>query len=472
MVKCWRRAGSDSTVRVWDLGANREPNGKPALVLRGHTSDVRSVNFHPDGTRLFSAGMDGMVKVWDVAKRDRPVILEDAVSFLSPFAFNVDSGRIVTFNPKGGGGGKPAGPAKAGKENKVAPIPPEAGKDFNVTPRRLEKVKVWDVSGKPLGSFAGPIPSAGFGSSNHPIALNRDGTRMAIVCFLGSRPKPEGAELHIIEVDSGKQVFVRKLGPTNYWTHSLALSRDGKQLAWGFNTPVDGTVPSPRLLTPDAPRSIGPSQVLLLNSSDGAEIRRIALPEVMVDSLAFSPDGKRLVVATGGLPSHVTIWDTRTGERLFEIDGIPRQSNTTALVFSDDGARLAGIVGVRGIGGRLDVVVWDAATGKKLFSLPGHSGNFTNVAFSPNGRRIATAAASGSPIGAGPPGSRSGNEVKLWDATTGNELMTLKDLDRNSARYLSFSADGYRLYAVGVIGSGPEEKLEIRSWDATPRDAK
>ena len=56
-------AGSDRTVRVWDLS---RPNAEPQ-VLRGHEGWVTSVAWDPHGGRLASAGSDGTVRVWDIA---------------------------------------------------------------------------------------------------------------------------------------------------------------------------------------------------------------------------------------------------------------------------------------------------------------------------------------------------------------------------------------------------------------------
>jgi WD40 repeat protein len=59
-------AGLDGTVRVWDLAA-----GKELRVLRGHAGFVLAVAFHPGGL-LVSAGADGVVRVWEPA-RDAPL---------------------------------------------------------------------------------------------------------------------------------------------------------------------------------------------------------------------------------------------------------------------------------------------------------------------------------------------------------------------------------------------------------------
>ena len=58
------------------------------------------------------------------------------------------------------------------------------------------------------------------------------------------------------------------------------------------------------------------------------------------------------------------------------------------------------------------ISIWDAQTGQELVSLKGHSGRVWSVAFSPDSKRLA-----------------SGSEdqtVKVWDTQTGQELLSLK----------------------------------------------
>ena len=158
----------------------------------------------------------------------------------------------------------------------------------------------------------------------------------------------------------------------------------------------------------------------------------------------------------------MTVWDLETGEELQTLQG--RSSGAAQhLTYSADGTMLAAILGGdhtkirRGwIGENGEVAVWDAETGRKLYTLRGHRKRFARLAFSHNGRRLATA-------------SNSGGAVKIWDAASGNELLTLKDWGQSTTHYLAFSPDDTRLYAVGPISPGPVSAIEIKIWDATPR---
>jgi WD40 repeat protein len=156
--------------------------------------------------------------------------------------------------------------------------------------------------------------------------------------------------------------------------------------------------------------------------------------------VTLSPDGKRLAFGKGiwddakkaYVAGEVKVCDAQTGRELLTCKG--HTAPVTSVAFSPDGKRLAS--------GSQDktVKVWDAQTAQELLTCKEHTNPVLSVVFSPDGKRLA---------GAG--GERRGpGEVKVWDAQTGQELLSFE----GGARSVAFSPDGKRL----VSGS--------KVWDA------
>ena len=103
------------------------------------------------------------------------------------------------------------------------------------------------------------------------------------------------------------------------------------------------------------------------------------------DSAAFSPDGKRIVTASGDKTAR--IWDADSGKPI----GEPLKGHEDAVVsaaFSPDGKRI--VTASRDKTAR----IWDADSGKPIGEpLKGHEDAVVSAAFSPDGKRIVTASA-------------------------------------------------------------------------------
>ena len=82
--------------------------------------------------------------------------------------------------------------------------------------------------------------------------------------------------------------------------------------------------------------------------------------------------------------------------------------------------------------------MWNATTGQEILRLKGHTSQIGCVAFSPDGRRVASAAEQLNVPG----------EVKVWDAATGQEICTLT-ANTKSVTSMAFSPDGQRLASAG-----------------------
>ena len=171
--------------------------------------------------------------------------------------------------------------------------------------------------------------------------------------------------------------------------------------------------------------------VRVWDAETGQELYSLKGHASQVTSVAFSPDGSRL--ASASRDGTVKVWDATTSQEARAVPG---------GILSPDGKHLAGTVGN-------EVKVWDTQTGRETLTLTGHTGRVQSVAFSPDGRRLVSAAAD--------------RTVKVWDAQTGQELRTFKGFagpvdDRDSVLGgmgpVAFSPDGRRVASGNSVGVG------------------
>ncbi|MBP1682169.1 MAG: hypothetical protein H6Q35_2508 [Proteobacteria bacterium] len=198
----------------------------------------------------------------------------------------------------------------------------------------------------------------------------------------------------------------------------------------------------------------------LWDVASGRELRSFVGHQGSVSSVAFSPDG-RTVASGGGMvifssKDHtIKLWDVATGRELRTLAGHGGAVN--GLAFSPDGKTLvsAGEGGESGFFKSSDkddtIKLWDVASGSELLTFSGHGDEAKSVAFSPDGKTVASG------NGSVKDRQRKSNSVSLWDVATGKEIATLAGHDEDVVS-VAFSPDGKRLV------SGSNDKT-IRLWD-------
>ena len=166
-----------------------------------------------------------------------------------------------------------------------------------------------------------------------------------------------------------------------------------------------------------------------------------------VNSVNFSRDSKRLVSASSD--GTVRVWDVASGreiEKHQESGNKDKKENSVAInsaSFSPDGKTVA-------FGTDEELVkLWDINSNTIILTTPRrHRGKVNSVNFSPDGKILVSASDGDSSNS----GNRYDNVLKLWDAATGREIVTL---NKHSApvNSVTFSPDGKTIVSASNDGS-------------------
>jgi WD40 repeat protein len=153
-----------------------------------------------------------------------------------------------------------------------------------------------------------------------------------------------------------------------------------------------------------------------------------------VQSIAWSPDGSRL--ASASIDGTACVWDATTGQHLLTYTG--HANEVRSIAWSPDSIRIASASYDR------TVQVWDAATGQRLLTYAGHADGVNAVAWSPDSLRIAS--------GGGEFfnwKSVSDTSVQVWSATTKQRLLTYAGHDAG-VHTIAWSPNGRHIASGGV----------------------
>jgi eukaryotic-like serine/threonine-protein kinase len=254
-------ASHDNTVKVWDA-----QTGKVIFTLEGHVGQVYCVSFSPDGESLASASADGTVKVWDAQTGKEKFTLEGHTGQVYCVSFSPNSKHLAS-----------------GSHDKT--------------------VKVWDVQ---TGKVA--LTLEGHTAQIMSVSFSPDGKRLASAGY------DNDMTVKLWDLQTGKVALTLK-GHKNLIL-SVAFSRDGKRLASGS---ADRTAK-------------------VWDVQTGKETLTLQGHFFTVFGVSFSPDGKRL--ATAGQDGIVKVWDAQTGQETLALKMLTFVTSVARKgTFVDRGAR-------------------------------------------------------------------------------------------------------------------------------------
>jgi WD40 repeat protein len=219
----------------------------------------------------------------------------------------------------------------------------------------------------------------------------------------------------------------------------VALSPDGQLLASFFEPRED-----PVELSPDGSLEAvmrGPGNkpmnrsVKLWDLVNGQELRSYILPgNALIWVAAFSAD--RTLLAAGMNHGIVKVWDVVGNKELRTFSG--HSGTVTSVAFSRDGKRLAS-------SDWNSVKLWDLTNGQELRKVTGYTGAVSSMAFTPDGLRLALI------------GGEGYSWVKLWDADASHEICKLTG-HTGHVRNVAFSPDG------SCLASASDDRT-VKLWD-------
>ena len=352
--------------------------------LKGHTSEITSLSFSPDGSMLASSSHDRSVRIWNTQSGDE----------LRAFVGDEYGVARVAFNPQ----------------------------DGSLVIGRFDHVlEFWNLeTGENLRTLE---------TITGPLTFDSTGNLLVVGTL--------GGTIDVRNTKTGRHLYTLR-GPTDP-VISVAFSPDDKKIAsaskdgsvrfWDVETAAQEYAVSGHLRWINYLAFYPDTDTIVMNASDGIHLfdagtgNTIVLPvprSTYVFRLALSPDGSKFA---GSTSSGNDLWNAETGQKLLSL---PRDvPHSWSLTFSPDSRLLA-------VGGGLDrytVTLVDAETSGALHAHSLHTGQVRSVAFSHDGRQLASGSSDGT--------------VAIVDTRTGEHLRTL-DFYEHWVVGVAYSPDGRR----------------------------
>lgn len=337
-------ASADQTLSLWNVGT-----GQLVRILRGHEGPISSVAFHPDGATLASASADRTVRLWSVSTGQGLHVLKGHAHFVRSVAFSPDGLTLAS-----------------GSADRT--------------------IKLWRTSdGTVLRTLWGHVDHV------RSVAFSPDGSILAS----GSADRT----VRLWHVGNGECASVLR-GHTDS-VLAVAFSPKGSILASGSDDRTS----------------------ILWSVERGTPLRILGRNAGAVSGVTFSPDGETL--ASGSEDQSITLWSVGQGQPLRVLKG--QHASHSNVTFSPDGTLLAAACEQ----GRQ--VFWSMGKGRPVRVHGRDSSNdFQCIAFSPIEKSRVVATTEGLGV------------VRMWDSLTGKDQTTLQSAPFKIFN-IAFSPDGKRL---------------------------
>ncbi len=429
----------DQTARLWDVAT-----GETIRVFSGHAGEVYGVNFSPDGKTLLTGSADKTARLWDVATGEIVQTFSGHEGGVDSVAFSPDGKIIVTAGSSDltariwdVANGKTLHILTGHSELVIrAAFSPDS--KYVLTGSVDETARLWDATtGNEVRAFEHPnVPGA--------IAFSPDGKLIATGCEDNMARIWDRATGQIVREFTGHQGFVQGIRFSPDSKYLLTGSGDRTARLWDIATGetiriFGGHADDVQTVTfsPD-----GQSVATASNDRIARVWNLQSLPGGMqfighsrfVQQASFSPDGKRVVTAS--LDFTARIWDSGSGQTLNILRD--HTSDIRGAAFSPDGNMV--LTANQDTTARL----WDAANGKELGRFEGHTDLVSKAIFSPDGKHVVSVSYDGT--------------ARVWDTETGKTITIYTNQGPGHVNRVAFSPDGKTVVTTG-------DDRTARIWD-------
>jgi WD40 repeat protein len=418
--------------------------------------------FSPDGRWIVGADSGlHFLRGWEFATRGERRHWRERSASLGSLAFSSDGLMMATGLTDGQialwefeGEREPI--TLMGHEGCVIGLAFSRGGQLLISSSQDKTIRLWDLSRKDSSERTVP-----HGSSAVGLSFSHDSRYLASVA-LTAAPGDNGSAAHTLKLwDASNMIQITNIATGGLSLNSYpAFAPDGSCLVsedWGRRLNVYA-VPSLEMLSSlhgTSPAFSRDGKIFIYASGRRLVRRDSPASPHAVDvnigelsshilTMALSPDGNTVgCVVEGDNGTGIQFWDARHGSSLGRASGQTGRSYKVA--FSPDGRQLASAC-FKG-----EVGIWDVAQRRLIKLLSGHNGDLYCVIFSPDGRTLASCGED--------------STIRLWSTTTWEEVAALRGTTKVSA--VAFSPDGHSLGAAANDGTvhvwwAPSwEKLEV-----------